>query len=146
VGTHRFTVDMAAPPAVVFDLYTNLERIHEWTGGVTGVSDLSGSLDRAGTTYVVHFGRMRSPTRVLEVERPRHFVTSFGNGVLRGESDAKFEPDGAGTRMSHEIRTRGPVAGLMARIFAIGSYRGSFRGELREFKRIAELEAMVDHP
>jgi len=29
----------------------------------------------------------------------------------------------------------------MARIFAYGSYKGSFRGELESFAQVAELEA-----
>jgi hypothetical protein len=57
------------PADVVFALYTNLDRMHEWTVGVTGVADVSGPIDQAGTSYTVLFGRMRSPTTVLAVER-----------------------------------------------------------------------------
>ena len=138
---HRFEIRIAAPPATVFDLYTSLDRMHEWTGGVTGVADVSGPVDQAGTTYTVLFGRMRSPTTVLAVERPRMFKTRFGNGVLRGTAEAAFTPDGDGTLMAQEFQTQGLIAGLMGRVFALGSYRGSFRGELREFARIAEKEA-----
>ena len=67
----------------MFDLWTNLERMKEWTGGVSRVSDVSGRVARAGTTYII------------------------------------------------------------ARIFATGSYRGSFRGELNDFVRLAEREARV---
>lgn len=143
MATHQFTISVGASPELVFDLYTNLERMHEWTGGVTGVTDVSGPLTEPGTSYVVHFGRMRSLSRVLEVERPRRIVTSFGNRVLAGESEATFEPAEAGTFMTQEFRTRGLIPGLMGRIFSIGSYKGSFRGELREFARIAEREASL---
>lgn len=131
---------MAAPPERVFDLYTNLERMHEWTGGVTGVADISGPIDRAGTTYSVLFGRMRSHTTVLESERPARFVTHFGNSFLRGVNIATFKPDSGGTLMGQELRTEGLIPGLAARFFSIGSWRGSFRGELNEFARIAERE------
>ena len=146
MGRHRFKVAIAAPPEVVFDLYTNVDRMHEWTGGVTGVADVSGPLTKAGASYVVHFGRMSSPTRVIDVARPRRFLTEFGNAVLRGRNEATFEPDGAGTMMTLELRTRGPVAGLVGRIFSIGSWKGSFRGELGRFARIAEQEMSTDHP
>ena len=84
--SYRFTAHAKARPELVFDLWTNLDRMAEWVGGVTGVSDVSGPVDHVGTTYVTHFGRMRSPTQVLEVERPRRFVTRFGNWLLRGEN------------------------------------------------------------
>lgn len=66
VGTYRFTVHVAAAPEQVFDLWTNLDEMAEWVGGVTKA--------------------------------------------------------------------------IVARIFATGSYRGSFRGELKSFARLAERE------
>ena len=52
-----------------------------------------------------------------------------------------FEPDGrGGTVLRQTLRTNGVVAAVAARIFATGSFRGSFRGELAEFGRLAERE------
>jgi hypothetical protein len=81
---------------------------------------------------------MASQTEVLDVERPRRFRTRFGNRILRGENEATFEPDGDGTVLTQRLRTHGFVSAIAARIFAIGSIRGSFRGELLAFKRLAE--------
>ena len=53
---YTFSIHVDAPPERVFALWTNLERMGEWVGGVTGVTDISGPVDRVGTTYVVHFG------------------------------------------------------------------------------------------
>jgi uncharacterized protein YndB with AHSA1/START domain len=143
VTVARYTVStqVAAPPDDVFALWTNLERMGEWVGGVTGVSDLSGPVDQAGTTYVVHFGPMKSPTEILEVERPRRFATRFGNWLLRGRSSATFEPDGDGTRVIQEFETVGWISAISSWVFSRGSYEGSFRGELEKFARIAEREA-----
>ena len=113
----------------------------EWVGGVTGVTDVSGPVDRAGTTYVVHFGPMKSPTEILEVAPPRRFATKFGNWLLRGRSSATFEPDGDGTRVTQEFETVGWIPAVSSWIFSRGSYEGSFRGELEKFARIAEREA-----
>src|SRR4029079_6133760 len=135
-----------APPDRVFVLWTNLERMGEWVGGVTGVSDVSGPVDRAGTTYVVHFGPMKSPTEVLEVERPRRFATRFGNWLLRGRSSATFEPDGGGTRVTQVFETVGWISAVSSWVFSCGSYEGSFRGELEKFARIAEREASSAEP
>ena len=139
----RYTISthVAAPSEQVFALWTNLERMGEWVGGVTGVTDVSGPVDQAGTTYVVHFGPMKSPTEILEVERPRLFATRFGNWVLRGRSSATFEPDGDGTRVTQTFETVGRISAISSWLFSRGSYEGSLRGELEKFARIAEREA-----
>ena len=138
---YTLSTHVAAPPERVFALWTDLERMGEWVGGVTGVSDVSGPVDRVGTTYVVHFGPMKSPTEVLAVEAPRRFATRFGNWILRGRSSAMFEPDGDGTRVTREFETVGWISAVSAWVFSRGSYEGSFRGELETFARIAESEA-----
>jgi uncharacterized protein YndB with AHSA1/START domain len=81
---------------------------------------------------------MRSTTEVLEADPPRRLRTRFGNWLLRGENLATFEPEAGGTRLSQELRTEGWVAAIAARIFASGSYRGSFQGELAAFAKLAE--------
>jgi uncharacterized protein YndB with AHSA1/START domain len=141
VGRYRFTQEIAAQPEVVFDLWTDIDRLHEWTGGVSRVTDVTGPLDRVGAGYTVWFGRMASPTIVLEVERPHTFATRFGNRLLRGESRVTFEPTGTGTRLRQEFVTEGLVPAIVARLFSLGSWNGSFRGELAAFARIAEREA-----
>jgi uncharacterized protein YndB with AHSA1/START domain len=128
----RYTIStrVAAPPEHVFALWTNLERMGEWVGGVTGVT-------------VVHFGPMTSPTEILEVERPRIFATRFGNWLLRGRSSATFEPDGDGTKITQQFETVGRISAISSWIFSRGSYEGSFRGELEKFARLAEREAQA---
>ena len=110
-------------------------------GGVTGVTDVSGSIDRLGTTYVVHFGPVKSPTEVVDVERPHRFATRFGSWILRGTSSAIFEPDGDGTRITQEFQTVGRFSAISSWILSRGSYEGSFRGELEKFARLAERDA-----
>ena len=141
MGKYVFTVHIAAPPEAVFDLWTDLDRLHEWTGGVTGVTDVTGPSDQVGTTYTVLFGRMRSPTRVLDVERPKRIRSRFGNAVLRGETEAVFEAERDGTSLTQRFWTEGLIPAIAARIFATGSWPGSFRGELATFAQLAEQEA-----
>jgi uncharacterized protein YndB with AHSA1/START domain len=141
MATYRFAVQVAAPRERVFDLWTDLDRMKEWVGGVTRVSDVTGPVDQAGTRYTVWFGAMRSQTEVLEAERPVHFRTRFGNSILRGENSTTFEAEGDGTRLVQEFRTDGLISEIAARIFATGSYRGSFQGELNAFARLAERDA-----
>ena len=139
--THHLTAFSAAPPERVFDLWTNLDRMKEWVGGVTKVTDVTGPVDRAGTRYIVWFGPVKSPTEVLEVERPRRFRTRFGSWILRGVNSTTFEPEGDGTRIVEEMRTEGWVSAITSRLFALGSYKGSYQGELNEFAKLAEMDS-----
>jgi hypothetical protein len=143
----RYTISTraAAPIDDVFALWTDVQRMGEWVGGVTGVSDVSGPVDRVGTTYVVHFGPVKSPTEVIDVERPGRFATRFGSWVLRGTSSATFEPDGDGTRIVQEFQTIGLISAISSWVFSRGSYEGSFRGELEKFARLVEREAAARH-
>ena len=144
MGEYRFTVHVAAPPEQVFDLWVNPDRFPEWIGGQTAVTDRAGEPGTTGATYISHFGPMRSPTVVLDAERPRRIRTRFGSWLLKGETMATFEPEGDGTRLDQTFRTTGIVSAIAARIFASGSYKGSFQGELEHFARIAGADAAAD--
>jgi uncharacterized protein YndB with AHSA1/START domain len=142
MGVYRFSVSIAAPPELVFALWTDLDLMREWVGGVTKVTDVSGPVDRAGTTYTTWFGAAASHTEVLEADRPRLYHTRFGNRLLAGENRTVLEAEGNGTRLVEEFRVGGGLLSrVLGRIFSTGSYKGSFRGELQEFARIAEREA-----
>jgi uncharacterized protein YndB with AHSA1/START domain len=146
VGHHRFVVQVRAPREQVFDLWTDLDRAHEWIEGLTRITDVTGPVTTAGTRYTAWFGRMRSPSEILQVDRPRLVTTRFGSWLLRGVVQATFEDQGGdGTRLTQEFWTNGIISAVMARIFAFGSYKGSFRGELKSFARLAEREAR-SHP
>ena len=142
MATHRVTTLVAAPPERVFAAWTDLDRFPEWIGGVTRVTDRVGSTGQAGSRYTVWFGRMASPTEILEVERPWHIRTRFGNAILKGESDVRFASEGEGTRIHQEFVTRGFISAIFGRLFAMGSYRGSFQGELETFRKLVERDAL----
>lgn len=139
--THRLTAFAAAPPERVFDLWIDLDRMREWVGGVTKVTDVTGRVDAPGTRYVVWFGRMSSPTVVVEADRPRRLSTRFGNRILRGTNTTTFTPEAGGTRIDEVMRTEGLVSAITSRLFSMGSYRGSYQGELNAFAKLAEREA-----
>jgi uncharacterized protein YndB with AHSA1/START domain len=141
MGEYTFTARIEAGPETVYDLFTDVHRMHEWTEGVSRISDEVGPAGQVGSSYTVWFGRMRSPSTILEAERPRRFRTRFGNRLLRGHSAVTLEADGDGTLLTETFVTEGLLPAIMARLWATGSYRGSFKGELASFKRIAEREA-----
>lgn len=141
MGTYRFSVRIGAPPEAVFDLWTDLDRMREWVSGVTRVTDVSGPVDTGGTTYTTWFGSMPSRTEILEAHRPSLYHTRFGSRFLQGENRTVIEPEGSGSRLTEEFRTTGLLSRILARIFATGSYPGSFRGELNAFVSLVEREA-----
>lgn len=141
MGTHHLSIDIAAPRDRVFGLWVDIDRASEWIEGLSRITDLSGPSDQAGTTYVVHFGTWSSSTStILEAERPRFIRVKFGSWLLRGENLATFDEIEGGTRLTQEFRLEGLMSAIMGRVFASGSYRGSFRGELNTFKQICERE------
>ena len=86
MAEYRFSIHVDAPRQRVFALWTDLDRMREWVGGVTRVTDVTGPVEQAGTRYTVRFGPMRNPTEVLEVESPGRIRTRFGTWLLRGET------------------------------------------------------------
>ena len=145
MARYRLAIDVDAPRERVFDLWTDLDRMAEWVEGVTGVSDISGPVDQAGTSYVVQFGKIGgSRTEILVADRPERFRTRFGTWLLRGEAEARFEDVDGRTRLTQEFDIQGIIPNIAARLFGMGSYKGSFQGELNTFKTIAEREASGD--
>lgn len=141
MARYRLSADIAAPIDMVFDLWTNLERAPEWIEGLTKVTDATGPYDQVGTRYTSWFGKMRSPSEVLEAERPRRIRIRFGSWLLGGENEATLETIATGTRLTQEFRTEGIIPAIAAWVFAHGSFKGSFRGEIETFVRIVEREA-----
>jgi uncharacterized protein YndB with AHSA1/START domain len=141
MAKYTFTIHIEAPPELVFDLWTDLDRMKEWVRGMTAVEERTGPIDQVGSSYTVRFGRVRSRTTVIDVERPRRFATRFGNWYLRGQNVTALEAEGSGTRLTETFETEGVIPAIMARIWASGSYEGSFRGELEHFGRLAEEAA-----
>jgi uncharacterized protein YndB with AHSA1/START domain len=146
VGRYTYTIEVDAPQELVYELWTDLDRMTSWVGGVTKVSRPSGPMDRIGTRYTVYFGKAASETEIVEVQPPRLFMTRFGTAWLRGTNRTEFVPGGRRTTLTQTLVTEGFLPGIFGWIFGHGSYRGSFLGELRHFGRIAEAEAAKRSP
>ena len=145
MGRYTYTIDIDAPRELAFEMWTDLELMKTWVGGVTGHSEPTGPIDQAGTTYTTYFGKFGSHTEVLDAERPRLFETRSGTAWLRLTNRTTFEPagpDGRATRLTENVHVYGgPISRFFGWVFGHGSYRGSFLGELRHFGRIVEAEA-----
>ena len=145
VGRYTYSIEIDARRDLVFDLWTDLELMKTWIGGVSGYSEPTGPIDRAGTTYTIYFGTFGSLVEVLEAERPRLYASRSGTFWMQLTNRGTFEAIGDGgtrTRLTQTIDVFGsPLSRAVGWIFGHGSYRGSFLGELRHFARIAEARA-----
>jgi len=144
MSRYVFSVDVDAPRESVFDLWVNVDRMPEWTEGLTRVADLRGQPGIVGTRYTVWFGRTAGTVEVLEAERPRSFASRVKAGPLTADIAATLEADGARTRLTETITTSGVLGWVWARVLATGTFRGSFRGELMRFAEICEREQILD--
>jgi hypothetical protein len=103
----------------------DLDRAHEWIEGLTRITEVTGPVTTAGTRYTAWFGRMRSPSEILEVERPRLVRTRFGSWLLRGVEQATLEDQADGTRLTQEFGRTGSSPGSWQ-----GSSRSGVQGQL----------------
>jgi uncharacterized protein YndB with AHSA1/START domain len=142
----EFTTSIAASPEQCFALWIDLDRAHEWLRGMGKVTDVTGPLDQPGTSYVMWFSGRPTRNEVLEVQRPRLFRSHIGGSLFRGTNEARFDPEDGGTRLTQRFETEGLPSSIVVRIFATGSWPGSFRAELETFKRIAERDAREEPP
>ena len=137
----EFRTLVDAPPDRVFDLWTDLDRAQEWLVGLSKITDRTGSLDQPGSSYVMWFSGRPALVTVLEVQRPNLIKSRLGGGLFKGLLGATFEPDAGGTRITEWSEPEGVGPTIASWIFSKGSWKGSFQGELKTFKRIAEREA-----
>jgi hypothetical protein len=80
----------------------------------------AGRVTTAGTRYTAWFCRMRCPIEIRQVDRLRLVRRRFGSWLLRGVTQAPFEGQADGTRLTQEFWTNGIISAVMARIFAFG--------------------------
>ena len=56
MSRYEFRVFVAAPAERVFDLWTDLDRMREWVGGVTKVTDVSGPVKVISASPIIAAG------------------------------------------------------------------------------------------
>lgn len=160
MGTHRFNGHANLAPVEALFLWADLGRVTEWMDGVTKVSDVAGRDERPdftlpgqqfplviapGSRYTLWFRLGPVRHEVLYPEESRStaaYRTRLEGTFRRGEMLVWFEAEDGGSRVTLEVRTNGLIPSIAGRLLATGSYRGSFRGQLRSFARRAERERL----
>ena len=149
MGRITHAVDIDAPLDVCWALNADVARLTEWNPAVVEVRDVSGPLDRVGTTYT---GVIRAMGRrfdgrneVMRVE-PMKSVDTAGTGVggARARVHVAFTPRGAGTRVTVTIDydlPGGVFGGFAEKLFATRQLDEQLKASNAGFKVVAERDA-----
>ncbi|TMF05047.1 MAG: SRPBCC family protein, partial [Chloroflexi bacterium] len=103
MATHRYSIWIDAKPELVWEIFTEVDRIPEWQTGGPVVTDVSGRGDMAGTTYAVRRGPGVAHTTVLEAIRPSRYRSRTDAYLgLWFETIALLVSEKGGTRLDLE--------------------------------------------
>jgi uncharacterized membrane protein len=108
------TIDIEAPPAVVWAVWTDLERWPEWTASVTRIERLEPRPFGVGLRV-----RVRQPKfppavwRVTDVQLGQGFTWESASPGARVTGSHHIEPRAGGSRATLAISFEGPVARLV---------------------------------
>lgn len=111
---YRHTIEIAAPPDIVWTVWSDVERWPEWTRSVSRVEQL----DRGPLAVGVRV-RIRQPKfppavwRVTDVQQGRAFTWVSVSPGARVIGTHRVEPHGHSSRATAEISFEGPVARLV---------------------------------
>lgn len=144
LGTIQHAIWISAPPSVVWDIYTDLDRIPEWQTGDPRVLDVRGHGGQVGSTYTVRRGPGAARIKVTGAVRPSfHASRTEGYLGLSFDLTASLKPEQGGTRLLLRAQTRWPKSlSLVGRAVEYAFLNGrEAKGELERLKALVESEA-----
>jgi hypothetical protein len=113
----RRTIDIDAPPAVVWPVMEDGERWPEWTASVTGVRRLDKGPLRIGSRALIRQPRFPPAVwTVTALEPGRRFVWRSGMPGMWVYGDHSVEAIPTGTRATLKLSYDGLLARLMGRL------------------------------
>ena len=143
MGEVRFTTEIASSLGEVFAAHVDGPRIPDWFPGVRSIEDISGPLDRVGTSYRLRFGALiASRCDVVAVDPPRMHARTWNARPLGSSGRATmrfFEERPGRTRVDFHATYElpfGPVGRIIARL------RGVQRRAERDMRR--EIDCFKD--
>ena len=149
MGRVRQSIDIAAPLEVCWALNADASRLTEWNKAILEVRDVSGPLDRVGTTYtgvVKAMGRKFDGRNEVVAVEPMKSIDTKGSGVggAKANVHVDFERRGQGARITVTIDydlPGGMFGGLAEKLFATRQLEDGLKASNAGFKALAEREA-----
>jgi len=116
--TFQTAIEIAAAPARVWAVMSDIERWHEWTASITSVRRLDDGPMRVGSK--AHVKQPKLAGSVFEVttwtpERGFDWVTRSPG--IKGLGRHLIEPCAGGSRVTLSVTFSGPLTGLIALFF-----------------------------
>jgi hypothetical protein len=137
------TRSIGASIGEVYAAYVDPELLPRWMG-IKAITDLSGPLDQAGTTFTeVVFGRYRSRSEVVAAEPPiQHVMTGRNFLGLGYRWTTHFaEKDGStDVTLDAEAILPGPLGRLFRRFLTSEGMRRRMEGRLAVFASLVETK------
>jgi len=113
----QISVDIDAPPDVVWPVMSDGERWHEWTASITSVRLLDKGPLRIGSRALIRQPRFPPAVwKVTALEPGRRFVWRSGMPGMWVYGDHSVEPIPTGTRATLRLTYEGLLARLMGRM------------------------------
>jgi uncharacterized membrane protein len=111
------SVDIAAPPELVWAVMSDAERWHEWTASVRGIRLLDQGPLRVGSRALIRQPRFPPAVwKVTELEPGRSFTWKTGMPGMWAYGRHSVAPAPGGSRANLHLHHEGPLGQLLARL------------------------------
>ena len=112
------TVDIAAPPRVVWEVIRDVERWHEWTASITSVKRLDAGPLQLGSRAIVQQPKLPTNTfTVTKLEPDRGFDWESRSPGLTGIGHHWIEAIATGSRVTLGVDFRGLLAPIVRLLY-----------------------------
>ena len=146
---HEYHID--APPEVAWAVGLDANRMPEWNTTTVSVKDVSGPLDRQGATYTTVSKIVGRPLEVqwqVEQVDPGRMAEVTASSPRGGSARVvvRYDPDGAGTKVSTDIDYELPMGFLgdvADKLFGERAMTRDVHHSGENFKALVEEQAMV---
>jgi uncharacterized protein YndB with AHSA1/START domain len=113
----QISVEIAAPPDVVWSVISDAERWHEWTPSVKGIRRLDHGPLRIGSRAIVRQPRFPPAMwKVTAIEPGRSFTWKSGAPGMWVYAQHSVEAAGPGARATLALRFEGAAGRLLGRL------------------------------
>ena len=115
---YTVTIDIAAPPARVWEVIRDVERWHEWTPSITSIGRHDAGPLRVGSRATVQQPKLPKNDFVVTVlAEDRGFDWETTSPGLKGVGHHWIEPAGAGSRATLGVTYRGLLAPMVRLLY-----------------------------